>query len=493
MQNNKAGNARPFRVHLSSCLFLAPLMALSLFAPPCLAADKQPIETQPPATDFGATLLDVLNNNTDPGPLSKQGKMLHDWGLTPTLNMVEIVVGNPSSGYTTGKHEAVSIFTAGLDADLQKLVGFNGAFIHSQYLFVPPPYHNGDTWGTFSTDAILGNVGPYIPAVSHLTMLTWEQKLFNDKLDIEVGESNPQNYFAKPLCNQGFLCQTNSLQNGVGFAPPPYANYMARIAYSFTSEITAQGGFWRSNSAYPFTSGYQGWGGTVWDSSGNKIVDPNSNLLLGNIVYQTKYETDPYPKYYEAMFYYNDAVQAGNTNSTGYAITGVPNHKGTTGMYFGAKQTIWRPDGGILGVSHPMAISAYGSLYASFDQHSTTGIEKLLQAGLVLEAPFVSRPLDSYSLSFTWNQLTQSEQAYLLSATSVPGSYTVGRNEFAVKADANFFIAGGVIAQPYVLYTFNTNDYQYVMHGGLAPAGNPKNGVGAGIVVVVLLDRLLGL
>ena len=403
------------------------------------------------------------------GILSGVGTKMNDWGFTPVFNLTQMYLTNPSVGQQTGNHEALTFIALGGDFDLQKIAGFNGATIHFQQLWVPFTSNLG--WGSQVGDVLVGQPGPYVPKVSHLALFTWEQKAFNDRLDVEVGKSNPDLYFAAPVCNSGFACQSAILQDNAGMNPPIYVNWGGRVRYNLTPALSVQAGVWRSNPAFPFTNGYE-WTDTV----------PDSNVWLANIVYRTSYATDPYPKSYEALFYYNTRTQTDPLTAA--------THKGTSGAYFGGRQVVYRPDGGKSGVSDPTALSVFGSLTTSFDSHASTGLAVTGITGLILEAPFRSRPHDSYGLSFLWATLTPNEQEYLKQQNLAAGGtgYTVGRTQFALKLDANIAVTRSIIASPYVMRSWNTNTW-----GNPVYAGTPKNGWAAGILATIFFDKMLGL
>ncbi len=403
------------------------------------------------------------------GPLSGIGEKLNNWGFTPTLNLVQMYLANPSVGQQTGNHEALTFIAVGGDFDLQKIAGFPGATIHFQQLFVPFTSNLG--WGTQVGDVLAGQPGPYVPKVSHLALFTWEQKAFHDKLDFEVGKSNPGLYFGAPVCNQGFGCQSAILQNSAGMNPPIYVNWGGRVRYSLTPEWSVQAGMWRSNPAFPFTNGWE------WTDDA-----ADSNVYLANVTYRTTYQTDPFPKSYELMFYYNTRTQ------TDPFTAGT--HKGTSGMYFGGRQVIYRPDGGNSTAPDPTAVSLFATATASFDSHSTTGLAMTGSTGVILEAPLRSRPHDSISLSFNWATLTPHEQDYLKQENLAAGGtgYTVGRTQYGLKLDANIALTRSIILSPYVMRTWNTNTW-----GNASYAGTPKNGFVAGVLASIFFDKMLGL
>ncbi|PRE45680.1 carbohydrate porin [Burkholderia multivorans] len=403
------------------------------------------------------------------GPLASIGRKLNDWGFSPSLNLVQMYLTNPSVGQQTGKHEALTFISVGGDFDMEKIAGFPGATIHFQQIFVP--FTNNLAWGSQVGDVLAGQPGPYVPQISHLGIFTWEQKAFHDKLDVEFGKANAGAYFAAPVCNQGFGCQSAILQNSAGMNPPVYVNWGGRVRYNITPEWSMQAGLFRSNPAYPFTNGWE-WTDSV----------PDSNVWLASTTYRTTYQTDPYPKSYELMLYYNTRTQTDPlTEET---------HKGTSGIYIGGRQVVWRADGGLKGAPDPTAVSLFATATGSFDWRSSYGIAMTGSAGVILDAPLRSRPHDSISLSLNWATLTPHEQAYLKQENLASGGtgYTVARTQYGLKLDANIAITRSIILSPYVMRTWNTSTW-----GNPTYTATPKNGFAAGIVAAVFFDKMLGL
>lgn len=426
-------------------------------------------DSQSPTVATAAPGDKVTPADARTGVLSGLGETLNGAGIIPILDMTEMYLSNPSLGQSTGNHEALTFISAGAIFDLQKIAGIDGATLHWQQMYVPYTVNLG--WGNQVGDSLVGQAGPYVPQVSHLMFLTWEQKLLSNRLDIEVGKSNAGFFFGAPVCNLDYGCQSAILQKTAGFNPVIYADWGARARYDLTSAWSVQGGVWRSNPAFPFTNGWE-WGETV----------PSSNTWVGNVTYRTTYQNDPYPKNYELMFYHNTAQQTDPYTAQ--------THKGTSGMYVGGRHVIYRPDGGRSGDTTPTALALFGSLTSSFDAHSSAGLASTGIAGLLLSAPLRSRPHDSYSVSFNWSTLTSNEQRYLQQANLAAGGsgYNVGRTEYALKLDANIALTRSVTLSPFVMRVWNTNTW-----GTPSYAGRPSNGYAAGALLKISFDSLLGL
>ena len=461
-------------------------------AGPTLAGEAGPVAgtmaTEYPNEKIGPRVLNV-EPNVPPASgklLEKQGKWLNDHGVSPHLSMTEIYLRNPSVGLDTGNHEALTIFAIGADFNLDKLVGLPGGTIHFEQLYVP--WISNLTYGGQVGDVIAGKPGPYIPRVSHLSLFTYEQKLMDDKLAIEVGKSNAGNYFALPLCNMPLGCVNAILQDTAGINPPPYANYGARVGYDFSSALRAQVGAWRSNNAYPFTNG---WERDAGDSGGTL-----STVYLANLAYRTDYRVEAYPQTLEVLGFHNNGQQTDpyyTVNGTSKVIdpsAEADTSKGVSGFYLGAKKTVWRQDGGKTNDPTPTAVAAYASLTHTLDEDTTNGVGTQGNAGLILSAPFRSRPFDSYSVNFNWAQLTSREQRFLKDAhaASGDGDYNPGRNEFAVSLDANFILTDSIVVSPFVLRTWGANSWLNPYTGV-----NPRDGYAAGMLFHVQFDEMLGL
>lgn len=461
-------------------------------AGPVMADETGPVAdtmaTEYPNQKIGPRVLNVEPDIPPSGHklLEDQGKWLNDHGISPHLSMTEIYLRNPSVGLSTGNHEALTIFAVGGDFNLDKLVGIPGGTVHFEQLYVP--WTSNLAYGNQVGDVIAGKPGPYVPQVSHLSLFTYEQKLLGDKLAIEAGKSNAGNYFALPLCNVPLGCVNAILQDTAGINPPPYANWGARIGYDLTPALRAQVGAWRSNNAYPFTNG---WERSAGDSGGTL-----STVYLANLAYRTDYQMEAYPQTYEILGFHNNGEQTdpyytvNGTSKVQDSAAAARTHKGVSGFYLGAKKTFWRQDGGTRNDPNPTALSAFASLTHTVDKDTGNGVGTQGNAGLILSAPFRSRPFDSYSVNLNWAQLTSREQRFLEEAHEAAGAgnYSPGRNEYGVSLDANFVLTDSIVVSPFVLRTWGASTW-------LNPYSdiNPRDGYAAGLLFHIQFDELLGL
>ena len=135
-------------------------------------------------------------------------------------------------------------------------------------------------------------------------------------------------------------------------------------------------------------------------------------------------------------------------------------------------------------------MAAYANLTHTLDEDTTNGVGTQGNAGLILSAPFRSRPFDSYSVNVNWAQLTSREQRFLEEAHAATGggNYNPGRNEYAVSLDANFILTDSIVVSPFVLRTWGANSWLNPYTGV-----NPRDGYAAGLLFHVQFDEMLGL
>ncbi|MCL2897290.1 carbohydrate porin [Brenneria tiliae] len=419
-------------------------------------------------------------------PLSEAGTWLAEHGVTPHLIVSQLYLGNPSAGTRTDQHETLTMFMAGADFDLDRMGLIPGGSIHFMQLWVPFT-HNLDL-GNQSGGVLAGNPPPYIPKTAHLMRFTYEQKLFDDRLSIEAGKSNPGQFFGFTNCNIPSACVNTILNETAVFAPPPYAGWGARIGYRFTPTLESGIGVWRTYQAFPFTNGWERW---------DDDLDSGNTLLVANVARRVNWQQEPYPFNWEVLGFHNfkeydDVYYTVNGTSKVYdSNSPVRTRDGVSGVYLTGKKALWRRDGGTDTQNpFPSAVSLHGSVTHALQSHAHRGIATLADAGLIWSGPWQSRPHDSYGLTFRWAKLTSSEQNYLQDMFDVSGGtgWQVPRNEYQLSIDASIMLTPEVNLQLIGARTWNNSNWQYPY-----TSVKPENGYTFWLQLNVLADKLLGL
>jgi porin len=422
------------------------------------------------------------------------GKALNSYGISPSITFIQFWLANPSVGEATGQQQNMSLIDYGVELDMKKIAKVPGATLHFHELLVPL-VHNTGTYGTDAADVFVGQPGPYIPYESHLTRFSWEQHLLGENRAVfEFGKSNAGDYYAIPVCNTNFGCESllTQYEGGMGQSPAPYANFLGRIGFNFNKKASLQVAEYRETAQFPWTDGWE-WGkSTIYQHGGLRT---DSNVYMADFMYKSD-ASAKYPSSFEGLYYHNTAAQNHEfSTGTGFSNPQKDWHNGTNGMYASGRQTIYRFDGGRPGP--PRSLTAFAQLNQSFDSKNVSGLTTDFKTGAFVSGLLKSRPIDSYGFNVWTAHLTNNYQSFLQQQyqATFGKPYTVGQTQFAIGPDANF-IFKNVIVSPFALYTFNANSFMNPNFSGLPvpnPTGKIQNGWGVGATLVVLVDKVFGL
>lgn len=418
------------------------------------------------------------NNQTADNPnLNAVGRALNNNGITPHLIAAYSYFTNPSSGIDTHKNEQVGMIIAGADIDLQKAGLVKGGHIHFSQMWAP--YTKGLDYGDNVGSVLAGNPPPYLPKVSHLTRFTYEQRLLDDKLSIELGKSNPGNFYGKSLCTYDFACVNPVLQKVAHFSATPYAGWGVRTAYKITPQLEVSGGWWRTYQAFPFTNGWE----KGWDNS--RIYQDEGNVYIAGMNYKSDRSRNAYPLDVESFLMHTD-------HKFPHPYYGrAQMERGMTGIHVGARKVFWRKDGGNLSAPHPTTLSVYGSVSHMFNQTVYTGLKTYANAGILWSAPFANRPGDTLGLNFSAAHISRDGQRYMAERYLGNDGWQPKRNEFQVSLDATVPINRSVIFQLSAARTWNGTNWM-LQHGQMHTE-RPKNGLSVSAGLTILLDQVMGL
>jgi porin len=120
-----------------------------------------------------------------PSPLQNMAGYLYSKGVYFTAGYGGQFAANPSGGAKQGADYAGKLY-AGVTFDMQKLVGIKGGYIHVLMTDDEGRSLSTDTINTdLSTQNLFAGSQTY-----QLAVLTWEQKLFNNKVDLNFGRTD---------------------------------------------------------------------------------------------------------------------------------------------------------------------------------------------------------------------------------------------------------------------------------------------------------------
>lgn len=397
-----------------------------------------------------------------------------DKGYTFHALAINFWQGNPSVGLQTGHYSNAGYFIVGADADLGKAAGFQGTSLHYETTFFG--IDENLKLASQIGDSLNGYQPPYTPVTAWLSVMTLEQKFFNDRLDFEIGKTHPDRYYALPNCDSINSCYQDILQFNGGWTGAQRGVWGANLKYHIDSVFYVQAGAFSGSPGPNSQTGYR------WFNQEN----PQGVVAMAEVGAKTTFATDPYPYLYSFTGFYNSQSHIDYNPATAFGV--VNTKAGTSGVLINGEQIVWRADGGMEKNLTPTAISLYGS--AGFGLDSTTPLSATVFVGAKLLSPFAGRPHDVYSVKFYWERLNPSYNAYLAAANFVSGGSGAPfqANKYIIEANAHMELPAGLAFEPVVRYVFNPNSF----FNPLTPT-RPKNGVYVGGTVVVPLGVLLGM
>ncbi len=481
-------NSLPLPPSLSRLLRTTALACvLPLATPPALAQSPSAVEAftgeAGPRTDSGAIGIAPDGSVKWHGPLAPYAASLAAAGLSFDANVYEFFYANPSAGLRPGQLSNSTYFLLSLDADLDRLAGITGGWFHITQTFFGFRFNNRNMDGDVG-DATVGYQPTFNRDVARLSVLTYEQRLLDDRLSIEVGRTHPNRYYALPPCQSAASCFQDILQINAGLTSPLYGVWGGNVAYKITPESYIQAGAFAVTGRANFSSGYD-WG-----------TEPlNGVVTLAEIGRATTFATDLYPSRVALTGFYNSADHEDNLRTIYGTSKGlnpgdpVRLRSGTSGVILTGSQVVWRADGGAEAANlNPTSLQAYTSL--AYAPDPTIPIRWNAFAGLTLQAPDQSRPFDRYGIKVNWQRIASDYALFLGDANLISGGRggAYPRDKLVFEANAHLALGKGIFFEPVVQYLVNGNSFW----NPFTP-NRSKDGFYVGATLIVPLGSILGL
>lgn len=417
------------------------------------------------------------------GPLAPYAASLALAGLSFDVNVYDFFFANPSAGLRPGQLSNSAYYLLSLDADLEKLAGVRGGFFHITQTFFGLRWNNRNM-GADIGDTTIGYQPTFNRDFARLSTLTYEQRLLDDRLAIEVGRTHPNRYYALPPCQSSVSCFQDILQINAGLSSPLYGVWGANVAYKSSPDDYIQAGAFAVTGGANFSSG--------WDFGHEPL---NGVVTLAEIGHATTFVTDPYPSRVALTGFYNTADHEDNFKTIYGTSKGlnpsdpVRLRAGTSGVILTGSQVVWRADGGADAANlNPTSIQAYTSL--AYAPDPTVPIRWNAFAGLTLQAPDQSRPLDRYGVKVNWQRISADYAQFLGDANFISGGSgeIYSRDKLIFEANAHLALGKGIFFEPVVQYLVNGNSFWNPY-----TANRTKDGFYVGATLIVPLGQLLGL
>ena len=406
------------------------------------------------------------------------GQTLLDDGIDVHGLAVDHFLANPSAGSITGQTYNLGFVAPAVDLDLGKVAGISGGNVHVQVT----------VFGLRSNiPNIITDVGGFLtgyqttPAPSTtpvaLTSLTYEQKLLDDKLSVEVGRTNLYHYFLLGNGLDIFTNASSTLSVDGDFNSYPFPVWGGRATYHFTPTWYVQGGSFEDNyfrAVYnPDNLGDDGAAGAQ---------------IIGELGYRSEFNNAAYPANFELGAEWN--TRTGIYNVKGAALLATPRNEATDYpgggvLFFQGQKVLWRGRRSAYGP--PANIALYGSIDASVDKPQPIDMDAI--AGVNFTGLIPGRQFDALGLQVHYQRLSALEANYenlIQNIFAGPGSKQ-SRNGFV------FEVVGSIAPVPWLRLSPTV---QYFVHPDNlfdpAQSRRPSDGFEAGIFAAIPFGPLLG-
>ena len=342
--------------------------------------------------------------------------------------------------------------TAGLTLDMQTIAGITGGSLHVIF-----EERNGTGLGNASginSVPIQADAGP---VKYRLSQFYWEQAFYQDRIDIQVGRTEPTLEFAISDISCQFVASVICAQPGTWYfsnanGAYPAAEWGGRVNLAVTPQIYVKAGIYQDT---PVGTGFMD-AGFDWRTAGSTGV-----FSIAELGYLTGFSDVQLPAKYDAGFYYDTSSYTKGSQPA----TGFNGEQGRNAGYIQLQQTVWRPD---MATHQSLTAFAGAILYSG-----SAPYRGQYYAGLFDRAPLGAlRPADTIGVITTLVDIN----------TSATGAHH--DQEWITEVNYGIGLIQGVTLKPYFQYISNPFNQS-------APNANSKNAVIVGAQFSIALEQLL--
>jgi porin len=358
---------------------------------------------------------------------------LEDQGIVPTLTFVTDSLGNPSGGKDQGFTTANNL---GLDLnfDLEKLCGFEGAsFLLSMSYRFGGSLSANYIHNVFTVQQVFGG------ETFHLINITYQQKLFDDRVELRLGRIAAGDDFLVSPYNYVFVQNgfdgnpVGIFFNSPGMTAYPNDTWGALVKVRPTARTYIMGGVYngdpsiRDNSEHGVDFSMDGPLFAIGEIAYQPNSLPGDRGLIGN---------------YKAGFWYDNSLYTDfNTGAV---------NRGNWGFYGMFDQVLVRFGES---ASH-RGLGIAGSFLASPDQ-SISQMPYFFTVALVTRGIFASRPRDIIGLGVVYGHFSNDLQNFQRRAQQLDPNVGVQSHETVVEFTYRLaLLKSALYIQPDLQYVF---------------------------------------
>ena len=411
---------------------------------------------------LAASLYPQAWAQTREGPLADLGDQLAGYGIQPHVQFWNLSMKNLDTGPTPHSFGNSGDVFVGADVDLGTLAGLDGAAFHvEQSVFILDQSTGQPTSRNWQ-----GAAGSYFAGApihnditsNQLSLLTFEQKALDGRLDMHLGRTNARRYFYIYNCDTVVTCNDPIIDSSSGVLPPPYGAWGGYLKYQVNPSLYVHAGAFESNPM-DYLEKRKGLDFSTDEASG-------TSFLLG-IGSKPGDDTTQY----ELNAYFNSSKQVD-------PLTGASDY-GTAGAFFKFRQTLWR--------ANQQGLQVFGSLSAAADDKQP--FSHFAEVGLTYLAPF-DRPQDKLNFKTSYLRINPHQLAFQQQQRiDNNGDPHLGeRDVYALEASGHLALSRNLAIEPSVQYLINPDNYYNPSTRELS-----GNGFVVGLQVILDVGSMLGL
>lgn len=400
--------------------------------------------------DSAAGAADTLGQTATP-PTLPAGTFDLGNGLNLIANYTGQAAANPIGGIRQGGAYAGQVFF-GIDADLNRLAGIAGGALHVAVT---------NRHGNNLSDRFIGN-NTSVQEIfgggqtTRLTLFSYEQKLFDDRLIVEFGRLVANIAFL----NSPIYCnfQTNSACGNPTFVFKtsnftfwPVASWGAHAKAWLTDRVFVHAGVYEVNPRH------QQLGDNGLDFSTRGATGAIMPFELG---YATTFANDPLPRNYGLGGWYDASDYADPVRDvTGQrsVLTGLApaTRFGRSGIYARFDQMVWRPDpAGIQG------LTVFGVAMAGTSGRLVE--DTFLEIGALQTGTFAGRPFDTVGFVVNTQRFSRLALSNIVFAQNSLGiDRTIPRQQIMMELNYGIQVAPSVRLTPNLQYIINPDQTRF--------------------------------
>ncbi|MBD8905588.1 carbohydrate porin [Methylorubrum zatmanii] len=426
-------------------------------APPTLRrpALRRVVRRTPPRRPFGndgsaAAAAAVLGPSATP-PALPPGTFDLGNGLSFLLNYTGQAAANPIGGIRQGSAYAGQLFF-GIDGDLNRLAGIAGGSFHIAVT---------NRHGRNLADDFIGN-NTSVQEIygggqtTRLTLLSYQQKLFDNRLDLEVGRLVANiNFLNSPVyCN----FQTNSACGN-----PTFVFKTSNFTFWPVASWGGHAKAWLTDKVFFHVGAYEV--NPLHQQPGDNGLDFSTKGATGAIVpfelgYSTTFANDALPRNYGIGGWvdrsdYTDPVldvAGGRRVLTGLSPA---TRFGRAGVYARFDQMVWRPDpNGIQG------LTLFGIAMAGAGGRLTE--DYFLEIGALQTGTFAGRPYDTVGFVINTQKFSPLALSNIAAAQASLGLFrTIPSQQIMMELNYGIQVSPAIRLTPNLQYIVNPDQTRF--------------------------------